>query len=71
MVASWASIIRNFTLDVPERLETVGYACSMSVKTYGVEWKRGDLAEAAAREAGLGVQGRRLDWKSNIVSRHA
>lgn len=25
----------------------------MRVKTFGVEWKRGELAEAAAREAGL------------------
>ncbi len=36
-----------------ETLRTVGYASSMSVVTYGVEWKRGHLAEAAAREAGL------------------
>jgi len=38
---------------ISERLSTVGYASSMSVTTYGIEWKRGELAEAAAREAGL------------------
>jgi glycosyltransferase involved in cell wall biosynthesis len=43
----------EFHADVSERLQTVGYASSMWVETYGVEWKRGALAEAAAREAGL------------------
>ncbi|MBB6408748.1 class I SAM-dependent methyltransferase [Mesorhizobium sangaii] len=43
----------EFYTDVPECLTTVGYASSMSVKTFGVEWKRGDLAEAAALDAGL------------------
>jgi FkbM family methyltransferase len=43
----------EFYSKIPERLATVGYASSMSVTTYGIEWKRGELAEAAAREAGL------------------
>jgi predicted O-methyltransferase YrrM len=43
----------EFYSRISERLSTVGYASSMSVKTYGIEWKRGELAEAAAREAGL------------------
>jgi len=53
MVASLGIDFAEFYSEVPERLETVGYASSMSVTTYGVEWKRGYLAEAAAREAGL------------------
>ena len=52
-VASLGINFEDFYSDVPERLETVGYASSMSTKTYGVEWKRGELAEAAARSAGL------------------
>jgi glycosyltransferase involved in cell wall biosynthesis len=43
----------EFYSKVSDRLATVGYASSMAVKTYGIEWKRGELAEAAAREAGL------------------
>jgi len=44
----------DFCADIPERLATVGYAGSFSQKTaLGVEIKRGELAEAAAREAGL------------------
>jgi glycosyltransferase involved in cell wall biosynthesis len=43
----------EFYSKIPESLATVGYASSMSVTTYGIEWKRGELAEAAAREAGL------------------
>jgi glycosyltransferase involved in cell wall biosynthesis len=46
----------EFHMELPSRLETVGYASSMSAKTYGIEWKRGELAEAAAREAGLAFQ---------------
>jgi glycosyltransferase involved in cell wall biosynthesis len=53
MVASLGINYSEFCSDISEHLATVGYASSMSVKTYGVEWKRGDLAEAAAREAGL------------------
>jgi len=43
----------DFHAPIPSRLEVVGYASSMSVVTYDVEWKRGHLAEAAARNAGL------------------
>jgi glycosyltransferase involved in cell wall biosynthesis len=43
----------EFYSKISERLSTVGYASSMSAKTYGIEWKRGVLAEAAASEAGL------------------
>jgi glycosyltransferase involved in cell wall biosynthesis len=44
----------EFRAAIPERLEIVGYAGSYSHKTLdGIEWKRGDIAEAAAREAGL------------------
>lgn len=53
MVASLGVNFEDFHSDIPERLETVGYASSMSAKTFGVEWKRGELAEAATRDAGL------------------
>ncbi|MGX5805674.1 glycosyltransferase family 25 protein [Bradyrhizobium sp. Arg314] len=43
----------SFRSNLPDRLTTVGYTTSFSVKTYGVEWKRGELAETAVREAGL------------------
>jgi glycosyltransferase involved in cell wall biosynthesis len=44
----------EFRAEIPERLVTVGYAGSYSHKTReGLEWKRGEIAEAAAREAGL------------------
>jgi glycosyltransferase involved in cell wall biosynthesis len=47
----------NFTEffgEISEGLQTVGYAGSRSVKTkYGVEIKRGELAEQCAQEAGL------------------
>ena len=40
--------------DIPERLETLGYAGSFSQQSVdGIELKRGALAEKAAREAGL------------------
>ncbi|MBZ9711269.1 glycosyltransferase [Mesorhizobium sp. ESP7-2] len=52
-VASLGIDYKSFFSALPERLATVGYATSMSVKTFGVEWKRGDLAEAAVNEAGL------------------
>ncbi|PBC08105.1 hypothetical protein CK230_23695 [Mesorhizobium sp. WSM3859] len=52
-VASLGIDYQSFFAPLPDRLATVGYGSSMSVKTYGVEWKRGELAEAAAREAGL------------------
>lgn len=44
---------QSFFSALPEQLTTVGYATSMSVTTYGVEWKRGALAEAATLQAGL------------------
>ncbi|UCI29384.1 glycosyltransferase family 25 protein [Mesorhizobium sp. B4-1-4] len=44
---------QSFFSGLPERLVTVGYATSMSLKIYDVELKRGELAEAATREAGL------------------
>jgi hypothetical protein len=53
MVASLGVNYSEFFTDVSDRLETVGYASSMSAKTYGIEWKRGELAEAATQEAGL------------------
>ena len=55
-VASLGVNFAEFYMEIPARLETVGYASSMSTKTYGIEWKRGELAEAAAREAGLAFQ---------------
>ena len=53
MVASIAVDYSEFHSDVSERLATVGYASSLAVETFGVEWKRGALAEAAAKAAGL------------------
>jgi len=53
MVASVALDYSEFHSDVSERLATVGYASSLAVETFGVEWKRGALAEAAAKAAGL------------------
>ncbi len=52
-VASLGINFAEFYSKISERLATVGYASSMSVTTYGIEWKRGELAEAAAREAEL------------------
>jgi glycosyltransferase involved in cell wall biosynthesis/predicted O-methyltransferase YrrM len=43
----------EFYSKISECLSTVGYASSMSLKIYDIECKRGDLAEAAASEAGL------------------
>ncbi|MCI4680518.1 hypothetical protein K9U39_01070 [Rhodoblastus acidophilus] len=43
----------EFFMPPAEQLEAVGYASSMSLLTYGVELKRGYLAEAAAKKAGL------------------
>ncbi|MER9197303.1 glycosyltransferase [Mesorhizobium australicum] len=53
MVASLGINFDEFYAEIPKTLKTVGYASSMSVKTFGVEWKRGELAEAAAADAGL------------------
>lgn len=52
-VASLGVDCAEFHAEPPERLDTVGYASSMAVTTYDVEWKRGYLAEEAARRAGL------------------
>jgi glycosyltransferase involved in cell wall biosynthesis len=52
-VASVGVNYAEFHSEIPEQLKTVGYATSMSLETHGVELKRGELAEAAAREAGL------------------
>ena len=44
----------EFRADISERLSTVGYATGLSGKTkHGTEWKRGDLAQECADEAGL------------------
>jgi glycosyltransferase involved in cell wall biosynthesis len=53
MLVSLGIDYSEFVMTPPDHLETVGYASSMSVTTFGVEWKRGYLAEAAACEAGL------------------
>ncbi|UCI09541.1 glycosyltransferase family 25 protein [Mesorhizobium sp. B1-1-8] len=53
MVAPLGVDSLSFFSTLPERLATVGYTTSLSVTTYGVEWKRGELAETAVREAGL------------------
>ena len=68
MVASLGINYSEFHSDVSEELATVGYASSMSVKTYGVEWKRGNLAEASAREAGLAFKV--AGWTGNQTSFH-
>jgi hypothetical protein len=53
MVASIGVSYSEFHSEVSDELTTVGYGSSMAVETFGVEWKRGALAEAAARAAGL------------------
>jgi glycosyltransferase involved in cell wall biosynthesis len=58
----------EFHADISECLATVGYASSMSAKTYGVEWKRGELAEAAANEEGLAFKV--AGWTGNQISFH-
>jgi hypothetical protein len=68
IVASLGIDYSDFYAEIPERLATVGYASSMSVKTYGVEWKRGELAEAAAREAGLAFKV--AGWTGDQISFH-
>ena len=68
MVVSLGVNFLEFCADIPERLATVGYAGSMSVRTYGVEWKRGELAEESAREAGLAFKV--AGWTGNQISFH-
>jgi glycosyltransferase involved in cell wall biosynthesis/predicted O-methyltransferase YrrM len=58
MVASLGINYWEFHTDISERLVTVGYTGAMRigsdlVETYGIEWKRGELVEAAALGAGL------------------
>jgi hypothetical protein len=53
MVARLGIDYQTFYSPVSQSLNVVGYASSMSTTTYGVEWKRGALAEAAATSAGL------------------
>src|SRR5262249_60337316 len=43
----------TFHADIPQGKEAVGQASSMWASLSGFEYKRGHLAEAAAREAGL------------------
>ncbi|TWC05612.1 hypothetical protein FBZ93_103633 [Bradyrhizobium macuxiense] len=53
MVASLGVDYETFYSPIAERLDAVGYASSMATTTYGVEWKRGVLAQSAATAAGL------------------
>ena len=53
MIAPLGIDYERFHSPIAPSLRVVGYASSMSTKTYGVEWKRGALAEAAATTAGL------------------
>jgi Glycosyl transferases group 1 len=68
MVASLGINFSDFYAEIPERLATVGYAGSMSTKTFGVEWKRGELAEVSARDAGLAFKV--AGWTGNQISFH-
>ena len=68
MVTSLGVNFAEFYAEVPERLATVGYAGSMSTITYGIEWKRGDLAEAATRDAELGFNV--AGWTGNQITFH-
>jgi GR25 family glycosyltransferase involved in LPS biosynthesis/glycosyltransferase involved in cell wall biosynthesis len=68
MVAPLGINYSEFYGEISEQLETVGYAGSMSVKTYGVEWKRGALAEGTAREAGLAFKV--AGWTGDQISFH-
>jgi hypothetical protein len=43
----------EFYSELPEKLHRVGYASSMALSTFGVDWKRGHLAETAAKGADL------------------
>jgi glycosyltransferase involved in cell wall biosynthesis len=68
MVVSLGINYDEFDSTLPERLSTVGYAGSMSVSTYGIEWKRGTLAEASANQAGLDFK--IAGWTGNQTSFH-
>ena len=68
MVAQLGINYSDFNAEISERLATVGYAGSMSQKTFGVEWKRGELAEASAHDAGL--EFKVAGWTGNQISFH-
>lgn len=68
MVVALGITFSDFYAEIPERLATVGYAGSMSVNTFGVEWKRGELAEASARDAEL--EFKVAGWTGNQISFH-
>ena len=68
MVAPLGINYSEFHADISERLATVGYASSMSLKTYGIELKRGELVEAAAHEAGMAFKV--AGWTGNQMSFH-
>jgi glycosyltransferase involved in cell wall biosynthesis len=68
MVASVGINYSEFHAEIPERLATAGYASSMSLKTYGIEIKRGELAEAAARDAGVAFKV--AGWTGDQTSFH-
>jgi hypothetical protein len=52
-VASVGITYDEFHCEIADELCTVGYASSLASTAFGVEWKRGHLAEKAARDAGL------------------
>ena len=52
-VASVGITYDEFHCEIADELRTVGYASSLATTAFGVEWKRGHLAEKAAREADL------------------
>ena len=68
MVVSIAVDYSEFHSDVSERLAAVGYASSLAVETFGVEWKRGALAEASAKAAGLPFKV--AGWTGEQISFH-
>ena len=68
IIASLGINYDEFYSALPEQLLSVGYAGSMSVTTYGIEWKRGELAKAAAKEAGLDFK--IAGWTGNQTSFH-
>lgn len=53
IVASLGIDYETFHSPIAPHLDAVGYASSMATTTYGVEWKRGALAQSAAAAAGL------------------
>lgn len=53
MVTSLGVNFEEFYTEIPERLVTVGYASSMSARIFGMELKRGELAQASVEDAEL------------------